>query len=40
LSQLVKRLREALDPPARRMANDPAYESVETIRSVGYRLNG
>ncbi len=38
LSQLVKRLRGALDPTARRLANDPTYTCVETIRDVGYRL--
>jgi hypothetical protein len=38
LSQLVKRLRGALDPAARRLANDPTYTCVETIRDVGYRL--
>ena len=40
LAQLAKRLRRALDPPARRLAGDPEYRSVETIRNVGYRLNG
>lgn len=40
LSQLVKRLRRALDPLARRMTNDPAHTCVETIRGTGYRLNG
>ena len=40
LAQLVKRLRRALDPPGRRLARDPNYCSVETIRTVGYRLNG
>jgi DNA-binding winged helix-turn-helix (wHTH) protein len=40
LSQLVKRLRGVLDRRARRLANDPAYTCVETIRDVGYRLNG
>jgi DNA-binding response OmpR family regulator len=38
LSQLVKRLREALDPPIRRLLDDPAFTCVETIRDVGYRL--
>lgn len=38
LSQLVKRLREILDPPARRMANAPDFTCVETIRDVGYRI--
>jgi DNA-binding winged helix-turn-helix (wHTH) protein len=38
LSQLVKRLRAALDPAARRLANDPTYTCVETIRDIGYRL--
>jgi len=40
LSQLVKRLRGALDPHVQRMTNDPTYTCVETIRDVGYRLNG
>jgi DNA-binding winged helix-turn-helix (wHTH) protein len=40
LSQLVKRLRGALDPRVRRMIDDPGYTCVETIRDVGYRLNG
>jgi DNA-binding winged helix-turn-helix (wHTH) protein len=40
LSQLVKRLRGALDPRVQRMTNDPTYTCVETIRDVGYRLNG
>ncbi len=40
LSQLVKRLRGILDPHVRRMTNDPTYTSVETVRNVGYRLNG
>jgi DNA-binding winged helix-turn-helix (wHTH) protein len=40
LSQLVKRLRGALDPHVRRMTNNPTYTCVETIRDVGYRLNG
>jgi DNA-binding winged helix-turn-helix (wHTH) protein len=40
LSQLVKRLRGILDPRVRRMINDPTYTAVETIRNVGYRLNG
>jgi len=40
LAQLAKRLRRALDPPGRRLAGDPEYRSVETIRNVGYRLNG
>lgn len=39
LSQLVKRLRGALDPHVQRMVNDPDYTCVETIRDVGYRLN-
>ena len=39
LSQLVKRLRGALDPQVQRMVNDPDYTCVETIRDVGYRLN-
>lgn len=40
LSQLVKRLRGKLDPGARSMSGDPAYTCVETIRGVGYKLNG
>jgi DNA-binding winged helix-turn-helix (wHTH) protein len=40
LSQLVKRLRGALDPRAQRMTNDHTYTCVETIRDVGYKLNG
>ncbi len=40
LSQLVKRLRGALNPRAQRMANDPTYTCVETVRGVGYRFNG
>ena len=40
LSQLVKRLRGALDPRVRGMMDDPGYTCVETIRDVGYRLNG
>jgi len=39
LSQLVKRLRAALDPRVRKATNDPTYTCVETIRDVGYRLN-
>jgi len=38
LSQLAKRLRGLLDPAARRLAGDPQYSTVETIRDVGYRL--
>ncbi|MBN1993958.1 MAG: winged helix-turn-helix domain-containing protein [Anaerolineae bacterium] len=38
LSQLVKRLREALDPPIRLLLDDPTFSCVETIRDVGYRL--
>ena len=38
LSQLVKRLRWALDPRVRKMTNDLTYTCVETIRDVGYRL--
>jgi len=38
LSQLVKRLRAALDPRLRRMTDDPTYTCVETIRGVGYRF--
>jgi DNA-binding winged helix-turn-helix (wHTH) protein len=40
LSQLVKRLRGVLNPRVQRMTNDLAYTCVETIRDVGYRLNG
>lgn len=40
LSQLVKRLRAALDPRVRKMIGDPAYVCVETVRDVGYRFNG
>jgi DNA-binding winged helix-turn-helix (wHTH) protein len=40
LSQLVKRLRGTLDPHVRRMTNDLTYTCMETIRDVGYRLNG
>ncbi len=40
LSQLVKRLRGALDPRVQRLVSDPMYTCVETIRDVGYRLNG
>ena len=40
LSQLVKRLRAAIDPCARRLTKDQAYTCVETVRDVGYRLNG
>jgi len=40
LSQLVKRLRVALDPRVRKMTDALAYTSVETIRDVGYRFNG
>jgi len=40
LSQLVKRLRGALDPPARRIAGDDSYSSVETVRDIGFRFNG
>ena len=40
LSQLVKRLRGVLDPPARKMTGDPEYTCVETIRNVGYRFMG
>ena len=40
LSQLVKRLRGALDPCVRRMIGDPTYTCVEAIRNVGYRFNG
>jgi DNA-binding response OmpR family regulator len=40
LSQLVKRLRTALDPRVRRMIGDRAYTCVETVRDVGYRFNG
>jgi len=40
LSQLVKRLRGALDPRVRKKIGDPTYTCVETIRNVGYRFNG
>jgi len=40
LSQLVKRLRGVLNPRVQRMVNDPTYTCVETVRGVGYRLNG
>lgn len=40
LSQLVKRLRDTLDPPARRIAGDGSYSSVETVRDIGFRFNG
>ncbi len=40
LAQLVKRLRGALDPPLRRLTDDPGYTCVQTVRNVGYRLNG
>jgi len=39
LSQLVKRLRGVLNPCVQRLTNDLAYNCVETIRDVGYRLN-
>jgi DNA-binding winged helix-turn-helix (wHTH) protein len=39
LSQLVKRLREVVDPHAQRLIGDHTYSCVETVRSVGYRLN-
>jgi DNA-binding winged helix-turn-helix (wHTH) protein len=39
LSQLVKRLRSALNPPARRLLNDATFTCVETVRDVGYKLN-
>lgn len=38
LSQLIKRLRGALDRRAREMIGDPGYTCVETVRGVGYRL--
>ncbi len=40
LSQLVKRLRGVLDPPARRITGDDSYSSIETVRDVGFRLIG
>jgi DNA-binding winged helix-turn-helix (wHTH) protein len=40
LSQLVKRLRGLLDPPVRRMTGDTTFTCVETVRDVGYRLEG
>lgn len=39
LSQLVKRLRAALDPYVQQATQDPAFTCVETVRAVGYRLN-
>ncbi|MEJ2209107.1 MAG: winged helix-turn-helix domain-containing protein [Anaerolineae bacterium] len=40
LSQLVKRLRDAVDPQAQKVSGDAAYSCVETLRGVGYRLAG
>jgi DNA-binding winged helix-turn-helix (wHTH) protein len=40
LAQLVKRLRTAIDPYVRRLIKDQAYTCVETVRDVGYKLNG
>lgn len=40
LSQLVKRLRAAIDPGVRHLIKDQAYTCVETVRDVGYKLNG
>jgi DNA-binding winged helix-turn-helix (wHTH) protein len=40
LSQLVKRLRGALDPHVRRLTGDPKFTCVETVRGVGCKLNG
>lgn len=40
LSQLVKRLRAALDPCLHKMLGDPTYTCVETVRDAGYRFNG
>lgn len=39
LSQLVKRLRSALNPSVRRMLDAPTFTCVETVRDVGYKLN-
>jgi len=39
LSQLVKRLRERVDPHVWRVTGDSTYTCVETIRGVGYRLS-
>jgi DNA-binding response OmpR family regulator len=40
LSQLVKRLRAEIDPSVRRLIKDQSYTCVETVRDVGYKLNG
>ena len=40
LSQLVKRLRGALNPCVCRLIDDPTYTCVETVRDVGYKFNG
>ena len=40
LSQLVKRLRVTLDAQVRKLMHDSAFTCIETIRNVGYRLNG
>jgi hypothetical protein len=40
LSQLIKRLRGALDPHVRRLTGDPKFTCVETVRGVGCKLNG
>ncbi len=40
LSQIIQRLRRALDPIARRLLHDEAYTCIETIRDTGYRLTG
>ncbi len=40
LAQLVRRLRDALDPPARRLTGDENFSAVETVRDIGFRLNG
>lgn len=39
LSQLVRRLRAALDPDGQQLTGDPTYRSVETVWGTGYRLN-
>ena len=40
LSQIIQRLRRALDPVAQRLLQDETYTCIETIRDTGYRLNG
>jgi hypothetical protein len=39
LGQLVKRLRKELAPVVAKLIDDPAYEPIETIRDIGFRLN-